>query len=257
MGDTLAGTFIPFSMNHNRSVYKRVEPHSPDVVLLYYWDDRDGEAQSGWWFGPEVGGEEVWVHNSKSDGSSMPPENDWNILISDTVDPDFKVLPAGPSGPTPRGSAGKSEGSSTPSSAPSHPAPPAPPHRPPTPAPSSAAGRIGVAAAPSRQPPTGAMPQATGLVPARPGSERGDDNARSQQLRDWLMQLDDGAGAMLTYETILAAEFDADLQQIAAAKVDGGDKRGILGAVDPSFWETVKVQRTGHKMLFARGIARL
>lgn len=62
---------------------------------------------------------------------------------------------------------------------------------------------------------------------------------------------------MLTYFDVLAAEFDADLAQIAAAKVEGGERRGILGAVDPSFWETVKVQKTGHKMLFARGIAKL
>lgn len=60
---------------------------------------------------------------------------------------------------------------------------------------------------------------------------------------------------MLSYFEVLAAEFDADLNQIAAAKVEGGV--GILGAVDPSFWETVSVIKTGHKMLFARGIAKL
>jgi len=72
--------------------------------------------------------------------------------------------------------------------------------------------------------------------------------------------LDDGAGALLQYYDILEAEFDADLSMIAAAKVpqpDGGEKRGVLSVVDPSFWETVKVQKTGHKMLFARGIAKL
>ena len=27
---------------------------------LYYWDDRDGVAFSGWWFGPKIGGDQAW-----------------------------------------------------------------------------------------------------------------------------------------------------------------------------------------------------
>lgn len=61
---------------------------------------------------------------------------------------------------------------------------------------------------------------------------------------------------MLQYYDIFAAEFDADLAQIAAAKVDGGEKQGISGVVDPSFWDTVRVEKTGHKMLFVQGIAK-
>lgn len=83
------------------------------------------------------------------------------------------------------------------------------------------------------------------------------DDTRAAELREWLNSLDDGAGAMQQYFDTLATEFDADLAQIAAAKVEGGEKRGILGAVDPSFWETVRVVKTGHKMLFAKGIAKL
>jgi len=76
-------------------------------------------------------------------------------------------------------------------------------------------------------------------------------------LKAWLSSLDDGAGAMLSYFDVLAAEFDADLGQIAAAKVEVPTTRSLMGAVDPSFWETVKVTKTGHRMLFARGIAKL
>lgn len=61
----------------------------------------------------------------------------------------------------------------------------------------------------------------------------------------------------MQYYEVLESEFDADLAQIAAAKVDMGERQGILGAVDPAFWDTVKVEKTGHKMLFARGIAKL
>eukprot|EP00812_Abedinium_dasypus_P014480 NODE_8008_length_406_cov_189.888889.p4 GENE.NODE_8008_length_406_cov_189.888889~~NODE_8008_length_406_cov_189.888889.p4 ORF type:complete len:87 (+),score=39.04 NODE_8008_length_406_cov_189.888889:3-263(+) len=85
----------------------------------------------------------------------------------------------------------------------------------------------------------------------------GAEDARSAELRNWLSSLDDGAGAMLQYFDVLAAEFDADLAQIAAARVEGGERRGILGVVDPSFFDTVRVEKTGHKMLFARGIAKL
>ena len=28
-------------------------------VLIYFWDSRHGADQSGWWFGPEIGGEKV------------------------------------------------------------------------------------------------------------------------------------------------------------------------------------------------------
>lgn len=73
----------------------------------------------------------------------------------------------------------------------------------------------------------------------------------------WLEGLDDGVGAMLQYYDALCAEFDGDLSMIAAAKVEGGERKGILGAVDASFWETVRVEKIGHKMLFAKGIAKL
>lgn len=74
------------------------------------------------------------------------------------------------------------------------------------------------------------------------------------ELKRWLMSLDDGVGAFMQYYEVLETEFDADLVQIASAKVEGGTG---LKAVDPSFWDTVKVQKVGHKMVFAKGIARL
>ena len=80
---------------------------------------------------------------------------------------------------------------------------------------------------------------------------------RCRDLFDWLMSLDDGAGAMMMYFGNLAYAFDCDLANVAKVKIDGGESYGILGVVDPSFWETVGVIRVGHKMLFARGIARL
>lgn len=77
-------------------------------------------------------------------------------------------------------------------------------------------------------------------------------------MRQWLVGLDDGAGAMLQYFDVLAAEFDCDLSQIAEVKVQSVDEKvGVLDNVDPSFWGTVKVAKAAHKLLFAKGIARL
>jgi len=266
MGDTLAGSYLPTNQNHNRAVYKRVDPPE-DQVLLYYWDERDGEEQKGWWFGPEVGGEEVWAHNNASDGTPLPPSRGWTILHNGAVDPMLTVTrtDSGPvpkqSVPPPRGSVGSAQAPG-PSSAASGYGSSSSSARPPvpTPPPRAAAhqeswnGGAKPPSVPSNGPKPGpGPPQPSGAKRSRPPV----DDSRAEDLRKWLELLDDGAGAMLSYFDVLAAEFDADLNQIAAAKVEGGERRGILGAVDPSFWETVKVQKTGHKMLFARGIAKL
>jgi len=77
-------------------------------------------------------------------------------------------------------------------------------------------------------------------------------------LKAWLCSLDGGAGLMLQYYEILAAEFDADLAQIVAVRHDSRKgQQGLLGMVDPVFWDIVKVRKMGHRMLFARGISRL
>lgn len=44
-------------------------------VMLYYWDDRDGSDFSGWWFGPKVGGDQVWAYQPGKD--KTPPETGW------------------------------------------------------------------------------------------------------------------------------------------------------------------------------------
>jgi hypothetical protein len=80
---------------------------------------------------------------------------------------------------------------------------------------------------------------------------------QAAELETWLKSLDNGTGVMMRYFDRLAAEFDADLSQIAAAKVGGEEKNGIAASVDPAFWETVGVEKAGHKLLFARGIRGL
>jgi len=266
MADTIAGTYAPFSNNHHRAVYRRVDPKTDSNVLLYYWDERDGEEQRGWWFGPEVGGEEVWAHNAGTPTSTVPPARGWRILHSGNVDPALTVTKV----ENPRVPATGAASAATPSSvgaartaigsAPSQvrnatggpTMPPPPPPRP--------RGSAGMTRQPGGEPLSPAAPsRSRGPTPTSTGGVKRPriDSARAAELHAWLEGLDDGAGAMLQYFDVLSAEFDADLAQIAAAKVEGGEKQGILGVVDPSFWETVRVEKTGHKMLFARGIAKL
>lgn len=61
-------------------------------VLIYFWDDRDGPAFCGWWFGPKVGGDQVWAYCP--DKSMTPPASQWKIPYDGPVDHTFTVGPA-------------------------------------------------------------------------------------------------------------------------------------------------------------------
>eukprot|EP00928_Gymnodinium_smaydae_P017927 TRINITY_DN16838_c0_g3_i1.p1 TRINITY_DN16838_c0_g3~~TRINITY_DN16838_c0_g3_i1.p1 ORF type:complete len:2020 (-),score=638.02 TRINITY_DN16838_c0_g3_i1:82-6141(-) len=78
---TLVGDYQEHSANHNRKVYvkKSTDSGHPDAVdvYMYYWDNRDGPAFEGWWFGNQIGGTQVWSHNPSS--STSPPPSGWRI----------------------------------------------------------------------------------------------------------------------------------------------------------------------------------
>lgn len=60
--------------NHGRPVYKQVKGTSGDQYL-YYWDEREGPENQGWWLAPEVGCDTVWaLARSKAE---HPPVNGW------------------------------------------------------------------------------------------------------------------------------------------------------------------------------------
>ena len=58
-------------------------------VYLYYWDDRDGSDYSGWWFGPQVGGDQVWAYNSER--AMSPPTTGWRVPYDGPMDTTFVV----------------------------------------------------------------------------------------------------------------------------------------------------------------------
>lgn len=84
------GAYRVSAMNHGRPVYKKHEKAKGLDVLIYFWDDRDGLELCGWWFGPAVGGDQVWAfHPSRN--SLTPPSNEWNIPNDGAIDATFSI----------------------------------------------------------------------------------------------------------------------------------------------------------------------
>eukprot|EP00434_Breviolum_minutum_P038985 symbB.v1.2.034597.t1/scaffold4494.1/size38952/2 len=77
-------------MNHGKVVYKKQKRSRGLDVLIYYWDDRDGPELCGWWFGPNVGGDQVWAYHP-SRTASTPPASEWNVPHDGPIDNTFSV----------------------------------------------------------------------------------------------------------------------------------------------------------------------
>eukprot|EP00746_Dinoflagellata_sp_MGD_P166820 gnl/MRDRNA2_/MRDRNA2_96984_c0_seq1.p1 gnl/MRDRNA2_/MRDRNA2_96984_c0~~gnl/MRDRNA2_/MRDRNA2_96984_c0_seq1.p1 ORF type:complete len:916 (+),score=241.58 gnl/MRDRNA2_/MRDRNA2_96984_c0_seq1:87-2834(+) len=88
------GKYTRSGENHGKPIFKKTEKSigAPDGVLIYFWDTRDGRQNAGWWFGPQVGGEQVWSHNENI-SSSLPPSIGWKIPFDGPVDAVMKVTP--------------------------------------------------------------------------------------------------------------------------------------------------------------------
>lgn len=104
----IQGEFLPNGANHGKPVYKKENPPSNVTVLIYYWDSRDGPSFHGWWFGPKVGGDQVWAYAPAAETSIMPPHVGWKVPWDGNEDEAMRldyVLPgaSGGRGPPPRG----------------------------------------------------------------------------------------------------------------------------------------------------------
>lgn len=90
--ETLVGEYLEVGVNHGRKYFKRKKaPQGVEdvIVFLYYWDTRDGQDFSGWWFGDKVGGAQVWSRCAKAD--ALPPTTGWRIPWDADVQPDLVV----------------------------------------------------------------------------------------------------------------------------------------------------------------------
>lgn len=92
---TLVGQYKVNGENHGRKVFKK-ESDTVDV-FMYYWDNRDGPAFEGWWFGNQLGGTQVWSLCKQA--SQNPPSTGWQIPWDGAVRPSLTVQPKGQSAP--------------------------------------------------------------------------------------------------------------------------------------------------------------
>jgi len=83
--------------NHGRRVFKHVS--AKDSLYLYYWDDRDGADQAGWWLSSEIGADAVWARCETTSeeptlfGWKCPPASEASTTIKcDPVFPPVRII---------------------------------------------------------------------------------------------------------------------------------------------------------------------
>lgn len=76
-------------------------------VMIYFWDDPSDSAFCGWWFGPKVGGDQVWAFHP-TQTAATPPTTGWKVPVDSDVDatmvlaPGHAKLPPKPPAPPPK-----------------------------------------------------------------------------------------------------------------------------------------------------------
>jgi len=95
VGGIVRGNFTANGQNHGRPTYKKDTQVNGLDVQLYYWDDRDGPNFCGWWFGPKVGGDQVWAYHPSS-SAGTPPRTGWKVPYDGPPDPTFVITPSQP-----------------------------------------------------------------------------------------------------------------------------------------------------------------
>lgn len=98
VGGIVRGNFTANGQNHGRPTYRKDQQVNGLDVMLYYWDERDGPNFAGWWFGPKVGGDQVWAYHS-SRTAMTPPLHGWKVPYDGPVDDSFVIGPAGAAPP--------------------------------------------------------------------------------------------------------------------------------------------------------------
>lgn len=90
VSNIIKGSYTCTEANHGKPVYKKDIAGGTVSVLIYYWDERDGPNFSGWWFGPKIGGDQVWAYSGNKE-SPLPPPTGWQVPWDGPVDPSLKL----------------------------------------------------------------------------------------------------------------------------------------------------------------------
>jgi len=108
------GVFALLGENHGKPTYKKNEKVSGLDILIYFWDERDGADQCGWYLGPEIGGNQVWAYAATK--GTIPPYTGWQVPYGGSLDPTFiiKAAAASPAAPVNSNSNGTPAGQSPP-----------------------------------------------------------------------------------------------------------------------------------------------
>eukprot|EP00927_Polykrikos_kofoidii_P022287 TRINITY_DN20842_c0_g1_i2.p1 TRINITY_DN20842_c0_g1~~TRINITY_DN20842_c0_g1_i2.p1 ORF type:complete len:435 (+),score=79.28 TRINITY_DN20842_c0_g1_i2:86-1390(+) len=100
----LNGTYGIFGEHHGRLVFRKdqdqdgclnCDTDSVPVPLVYFWDDGDGAGMSGWWIGPEIGGDQVWCYNENK-VCETPPGIGWRIPWDGPVNASVRIRVSSP-----------------------------------------------------------------------------------------------------------------------------------------------------------------
>lgn len=90
VGNIVRGSFTLNGENHGKPSYKKDTQADGLDVMLYFWDDRDGANFCGWWFGPKIGGDQVWAYHP-SRTARTPPRTGWKVPYDGPVDATFII----------------------------------------------------------------------------------------------------------------------------------------------------------------------
>jgi len=82
----IVGNYVYHGENHGCTVYRKDGVPEAATALIYFWDARDGPTFTGWWFGPKVGGDQVWAFHPDTTSKS-PPLTGWKVPWNGDVDP--------------------------------------------------------------------------------------------------------------------------------------------------------------------------
>ncbi|CAK0894769.1 unnamed protein product [Prorocentrum cordatum] len=92
VGTIVNGEFDRVGENHSRPYFRRKEKaNDGSEVMLYFWDDPEPKF-AGWWFGPKVGGDQVWAYQPSKE-SREPPETGWQVPYDGPVEPNLRIQP--------------------------------------------------------------------------------------------------------------------------------------------------------------------
>lgn len=94
MGPIIRGSYTLEEKNHDRPVFRKDEKVGAKAldVMLYFWEDKESPDFSGWWFGPHIGGDEVWAFHPDI-SAKTPPTSGWQCPFDGPIDSSIEIVP--------------------------------------------------------------------------------------------------------------------------------------------------------------------